>query len=177
MTTLKFQKGFTLIELVIVIIILGILAVTAAPKFINVSKEARIATLNGLAGTFRSSVQLIHAKAQIKNLVNLSGYQDLDYNGSPITIRYGYFAYHPNFARAEADVALILDVDFTNDWDSTFEPGGAGGIGAHRSRISPKGLNDVTNIGVITQINRCYVEYVLPTVVGESPTFNIDEDC
>jgi len=175
MITMKSQKAFTLIELVIVIIILGILAVTAAPKFINVSKEARIATLNGLAGTFRSSVQLIHAKAQIRNLVNLSGYQDLDYNGSPITIRYGYFAYHPSFSRAAADVALILDVDLENDWDSTFEPGGT--VGAHRSRISPKGLNDVVNIGVITQISRCYVEYVLPTVVGASPTFNVNEDC
>lgn len=63
MIAMKSQKGFTLIELVVVIIILGILAVTAAPKFINVSKEARIATLNGLAGTIRSSVQLIHAKS------------------------------------------------------------------------------------------------------------------
>lgn len=177
MIVMKSQKGFTLIELVIVIIILGILAVTAAPKFINVSKEARIATLNGLAGTFRSSVQLIHAKAQIKNLVSLSGYQDLDYNGSPITIRYGYFAYHPTFSRAAADVAFILDVDFSNDWDTTFEPGGASGIGAHRSRISPKGINDVTNQGAIGQISRCYVEYVLPTTAGASPTFNIDEDC
>lgn len=63
MIAMKSQKRFTLIELVVVIIILGILAVTAAPKFISVSKEARIATLNGLAGTFRSSVQLIHAKS------------------------------------------------------------------------------------------------------------------
>ena len=52
MTTLKFRKGITLIELMVVIIILGIFAVTEAPKFINVSKEMRIATLNRLAGTF-----------------------------------------------------------------------------------------------------------------------------
>jgi len=74
MTTLKFRKGITLIELMVVIIILGIFAVTEAPKFINVSKEVRIATLNRLAVLFCSSVQLIHAKAQIKSLANLSGY-------------------------------------------------------------------------------------------------------
>lgn len=169
------QQGFTLIELVIVIILLGMLAVTAAPKFIDVSKEARIATVNGLTGVFRSSVQLIHAKAQIKNLVNKSGYQDLDYNGALVTIRYGYFAYHPAFARAAADTAFILDIDLVNDWDATFEPGGTSG--AHRSRTSPKGINNVTNQGVIGQISRCYVEYVLPTAIGESPIFNIDENC
>ncbi|ACJ27327.1 MSHA pilin protein MshA [Shewanella piezotolerans WP3] len=42
------QNGFTLIELVVVIIILGILAVTAAPKFINLQGDARVSTLQGM---------------------------------------------------------------------------------------------------------------------------------
>ncbi|MGL4893853.1 MAG: type II secretion system protein, partial [Shewanella sp.] len=45
---MKKQQGFTLIELVVVIIILGILAVTAAPKFINLQGDARVSALNGL---------------------------------------------------------------------------------------------------------------------------------
>jgi len=44
----KQQKGFTLIELIIVIIILGILAVTAAPKFLDISSDANTSALQGL---------------------------------------------------------------------------------------------------------------------------------
>ncbi len=47
---MKRQQGFTLIELVVVIVILGILAVTAAPKFMNLQGDARNASLQGLKG-------------------------------------------------------------------------------------------------------------------------------
>ena len=43
------QKGFTLIELIIVIVLLGILAVTAAPKFLNLQDDARDSVLQGIA--------------------------------------------------------------------------------------------------------------------------------
>ena len=53
---MKRSAGFTLIELIIVIVILGILAVTAAPKFINLQGDARTSTVNGLKG----AVQAVH---------------------------------------------------------------------------------------------------------------------
>ena len=56
------QQGFTLVELVVIIVLLGILASVAVPKYVTYTKEARTATLNGLAGAIRSTVVLTQAK-------------------------------------------------------------------------------------------------------------------
>jgi MSHA pilin protein MshA len=55
------QGGFTLIELVVVITILGILAAFAVPRFTRMEVQARIATVQALAGSVRSSAALTHA--------------------------------------------------------------------------------------------------------------------
>ncbi|WP_428463879.1 type II secretion system protein [Photobacterium kagoshimensis] len=62
---MKRQGGFTLIELVVVIVILGILAVTAAPRFLNLQGDARNAALQGLKGAINGGAGIVYGKAAI----------------------------------------------------------------------------------------------------------------
>lgn len=83
------QKGFTLIELVVVIVILGILAATAAPKFIDLTSDARRSVMEGVQGSINSSVNMVHAKALAQGqtaatgAVNVSGTFYAVVNGYP----------------------------------------------------------------------------------------------
>lgn len=83
------SKGFTLIELVIVIVVLGVLAVTAIPKFMNLSTDAKVSTLESVQGAMQSALKLVHSRAVIKGqhigvgTININGVEVPLYNGYP----------------------------------------------------------------------------------------------
>ncbi|WP_321283275.1 type II secretion system protein [uncultured Vibrio sp.] len=100
---MKRQGGFTLIELVVVIVILGILAVTAAPRFLNLQDDARTASLQGLKGAIDGAAGITYGKAAVEGV---EGDETGTVEG--IAIAYGY----PTIAGlGDAVVGL-------SDWDT-----------------------------------------------------------
>lgn len=119
MNTMNKQKGFTLIELVVVIVILGILAVTAAPKFINLQADARTATLEGVKASMQSAATLIHSKSLIAGNEQLVSTATptapiVVVNGTDTLINYGYPL--ADYSSADGDWTDLIEVaaDFTS---------------------------------------------------------------
>lgn len=104
---MKKQGGFTLIELVVVIVILGILAVTAAPRFLNFQGDARKASLQGLKGAIDGASGIVYGKAALAGLETLSS---ATLSGDNIVLVYGYPA-----ATAEGIAKAVVGLE--SDWN------------------------------------------------------------
>ena len=114
----KQQQGFTLVELVVVIVVLGILAAFAIPKYVTYTKEARTAALNGLGGAIKSSVALVQARYVATGaLVSPVTMAD----GSTVAVTTGATGGIPTVAAAGIQAAVNQDgftfTPATGQWD------------------------------------------------------------
>lgn len=122
------QTGFTLIELIAVIVILGILAAVALPKFVGVTQEARISSVNGLAGGLRSSVAMVKSKYLVGGSITATSVTMDD--GSVVSVSAGTTGGIPTGAAAGIGRAIQDISGFTAVYNlggsSTFQPDNGG---------------------------------------------------
>ncbi|SHI05578.1 prepilin-type N-terminal cleavage/methylation domain-containing protein [Ferrimonas marina] len=163
---MKQQRGFTLIELVVVIVILGILAVYAAPKFINLQTDARAATLDGMSGALKGANSLVYSKAAIAGVEGTDCSDAtsactiaIDNATTPTTVVpvFGYVQ------GAVADVTAILDIDTTNEW----------GVAVPDAAVSSADIIIYPQQIAPTTSAKCFLEYTQPSAAGDLPVYDV----
>lgn len=152
---MKKQAGFTLIELIIVIVILGILAVTAAPQFFNFGGDARSSTVRGMEGSVKAAADLVYARSAIEG-EERDETGEVSVGGQTVATAFGY----PTAASLQN--ALNVSAGEGGDW--TFS------VDGNTVRITPQGRDAVTD----SEAEACQVVYVQSTGANARPTVTVD---
>ncbi|MBC5831644.1 type II secretion system protein [Vibrio metschnikovii] len=155
---MKKQGGFTLIELVVVIVILGILAVTAAPRFLNLQGDARDASLQGLKGAMQGAAGIVYGRAALDGKEAVSAGQNVTIGGDTINLVWGYPEASINgIGKAVSGLSEdwnVVSAAITNGIAYTFK---SGVTDASDSKCSVKYVIDptVSNAQPVVTVNSC----------------------
>ncbi|MEL4385847.1 type II secretion system protein [Shewanella xiamenensis] len=163
---MKRQQGFTLIELVVVIIILGILAVTAAPKFINLQSDARKSTVEGVKAALQGANTLIYSKAALAGKEKAAAQTVTIATGVNVTTDYGYLNSATSSAVVKTNLEKALDMKFdalATDKVGTVNDFGVVYKSATSFIIVPKGKKDTED---------CRLEYT-PATNTNLPVYKV----
>lgn len=167
MTATK-QNGFTLVELILVIIILGALAVVAAPRFIDVSSDANLASIKGMKSVLDSASDLVYARSEIRGVAqDVSANIDIDSDGTnDVMVVFGYPTDDLNTGITQA---MGLDFEEQWAWAILTSPQRLALTTANLSQTGAGAQTDNTNI---TNSN-CYLTYQAPNSAGNQPNIEL----
>lgn len=170
---MKQQQGFTLIELIIVIVILGILAVTAAPRFIDIQSDARKEVLQGVKGALNGASQLVFAKSAIAGEQKTDTGQDVVLGPVTTNIVVTRFGYPDADSITTAEILQrFVDVELGSDAQLTFVPGTDIGSAAVPNTFRIR----YTSIPTDSSDDGCYIQYISATAEGTTPVISVNDD-
>ena len=163
---LSAQKGFTLIELVIVIVILGILAAAAAPKFIDLTGDAKASTVKALRGSIESATTMIHAKALVAG--ETTGTPLISVNGGTNNVR--LVAGWPSNVETTWDAILEINAAdfFSRRSTSAYTTANA------YSLWYPSVASELSETAILA--GECYVKYEQSTSSNTRPVITVVTD-
>ncbi|WP_417439076.1 type II secretion system protein [Idiomarina sp.] len=167
------QKGFTLIELIIVIVVLGILAVTAAPQFINFSSDARASALKGMEGSVKGAMQLAYSKAAIEG-EETSGTATVSVKGTDVNLVFGYPDASATGIINAVDAGFATDLG--SDWVYEVVTGTPNTVVmAQSSSVTGTGTDGAYDSGDIAT-SECYLTYTAAADEETAAIIAVTED-